>query len=626
MNFLFLVMLFPLLGFVLLISFQKLFSKYMISTIGVGSICLSVLCATWVSFDFLNHVSANESESSFFFVQSVYTWISLIDFCIPVVFRLDGLSLSMLLLVTWVSFLIHIYSLSYMSDHPSYFRFLAYMNLFVANMIILILADNLLLMYFGWEGVGLCSYLLIGFYYVDKKHGESALKSFLVTRIGDIFLLCAIFMFYACFHTLDVYKLMSCVSTEFFSISPNLIALFLVIAAVAKSAQFPFQIWLSDAMVAPAPVSALIHAATMVTAGVYLIARTHNVFVIAPNILYVIGVIGSITLIISSCSALVQTDIKKILAYSTVGQISYMFIALSVQAWESSIFHLMVHAFFKALLFLASGSLIMICHGEQNIFKIGKLYTSTPLIYFSFLVGGASLSAIPIVTSGFYSKGEVLWNVFLSNNSLFIIAGLIGSFLTSLYTFRMIFIIFYSGSNVVKSKSCYDIFQGLSLLILLVLSTCFGALLRLPMFGALPSSMQILNNGVCVYNKFVFEICLGVIVISGCFLSGLYYLCSYRFMLLDKLLNCLLGRVFVEFVFVGWGCDWIYKHIVIKPYLLIARVFSFDPVHYVLYFSVRNIVNFFSDRLVLSENGQIRHYIMSVIFGITVLLLILMFL
>lgn len=296
-----------------------------------------------------------------------------------------------------------------MRGEEGYSRFFAYTNLFIASMVVLVLADNLLLMYLGWEGVGLCSYLLIGFYYTDPKNGAAAMKAFVVTRVGDVFLAFALFILYNELGTLNFREMVE-LAPAHFEAGNNMLwwaTLMLLGGAVGKSAQLPLQTWLADAMAGPTPVSALIHAATMVTAGVYLIARTHGLFLMTPEILHLVGIVGAVTLVLAGFAALVQTDIKRVLAYSTMSQIGYMFTALGVQAWDAAIFHLMTHAFFKALLFLSSGSVILACHHEQNIFKMGGLRKSIPLVYVCFTVGGAALAALPLITAGFFSKDEI---------------------------------------------------------------------------------------------------------------------------------------------------------------------------------------------------------------------------
>jgi NADH-quinone oxidoreductase subunit L len=314
-------------------------------------------------------------------------------------------------------------------------------------MLVLVLADNLLLLYLGWEGVGLCSYLLIGFWYSDPANARAALKAFLVTRVGDTAMAVGLFLLFAELGTLEIQPLMAAAEQQWPAGSglAAAAAALLLGGGVGKSAQLPLQTWLPDAMAGPTPVSALIHAATMVTAGVYLIARTHVLFTLAPQVSEAVAVIGALTLLMAGFSALVQSDIKRVLAYSTISQIGYMFLALGVGAWQAAMFHFMTHAFFKALLFLAAGAVIVSLHHEQNIFKMGGLRKELPVTFWTFLAGAASLAGIPLITAGFYSKDWILSQARASESgSPWLWAGgLLGAFLTAVYSFRLIFIVFF---------------------------------------------------------------------------------------------------------------------------------------------------------------------------------------
>lgn len=474
MNLLYLTILLPLLGFLLLAFSRGRWSENTSATIGISSVGLAALVTLWVAIDFNSQNGAGDLVYS----QNLWNWMEVGNFSIPFTLVLDGLSLTMLSVVTGVGFLIHMYASWYMRGEEGYSRFFAYTNLFIASMVILVLADNMMLMYLGWEGVGLCSYLLIGFYYTNPANGAAAMKAFVVTRVGDVFLAIGMFILYDNLGTLN-FRELAILAPQHLEAGSSVITwatLMILGGAVGKSAQLPLQTWLADAMAGPTPVSALIHAATMVTAGVYLVARSHGLFLMAPEILQLVGTIGAITLVLAGFAALVQTDIKRVLAYSTMSQIGYMFLALGVQAWDAAIFHLMTHAFFKALLFLASGSVILACHHEQNIFKMGGLRKSIPLVYVCFLVGGAALSALPIVTAGFYSKDEILWGAMSHGHINLMLAGLAGAFMTSLYTFRMIFIVFH-GEAKTKAHPVKGITHHLPLLVLLVLSTFVGALI-----------------------------------------------------------------------------------------------------------------------------------------------------
>src|SRR6185312_7725261 len=307
--------------------------------------------------------------------------------------------------------------------------------------------DNLLFLYLGWEGVGLCSYLLIGFWYRDSANGLAARKAFVVTRVGDTAMAIGIFVLFTNLGTLEIQPLMRQAIAHWSvgSALPLAAAALLLGGALGKSAQLPLQTWLPDAMAGPTPVSALIHAATMVTAGVYLIARMHVLYDLAPPIQTAVAVIGALTLLLAGFSALNQTDLKRILAYSTISQIGYMFLALGVGAWSAAIFHFMTHAFFKSLLFLGAGVVILELHEEHDMFKMGGLWRELPVVFWTFLIGSASLAAVPIVTAGFYSKDLILFDAWSSaaGGPWLWLAGLVGALLTSLYTFRMVFLTFF---------------------------------------------------------------------------------------------------------------------------------------------------------------------------------------
>ncbi|MFV8925618.1 NADH-quinone oxidoreductase subunit L [Serratia fonticola] len=612
MNLLYLTILLPLIGFLLLAFSRGRWSENTAATVGVGSIGLAALVTVYVAIDFLGQKAAGVQ----LYEQSLWNWMSVGDFNVGVTLVLDGLSLTMLSVVTGVGFLIHMYASWYMRGEEGYSRFFAYTNLFIASMVVLVLADNLLLMYLGWEGVGLCSYLLIGFYYKDPANGAAAMKAFIVTRVGDVFLAIALFILYHELGTLNIRELMV-LAPQKLAVGDTALTwatLMLLGGAVGKSAQLPLQTWLADAMAGPTPVSALIHAATMVTAGVYLIARMHGLFLMTPEVLNLVGIVGGVTLLLAGFAALVQTDIKRVLAYSTMSQIGYMFLALGVQAWDAAIFHLMTHAFFKALLFLSSGSVILACHHEQNIFKMGGLRKSIPLVYVCFLVGGAALSALPIVTAGFFSKDEILAGAMANGHVNLMIAGLIGAFMTSLYTFRMIFIVFH-GEEKIKAHAGKGITHHLPLLVLMVLSTFVGVMIVPPLQGVLPETTELAHGSVLTL-----EIASGVVAIVGILLAAALWLGQRR--LVNSIANSAPGRFFSTWWFHAWGFDWLYDKVFVKPYLGIAKLLQSDPLN-----SLMNLPALFSRwgnrGLTVSENGQIRWYIASMGVGAVLVLALL---
>ncbi|MBT9235746.1 NADH-quinone oxidoreductase subunit L [Pseudomonas inefficax] len=609
MNLLFLTFVFPLIGFLLLSFSRGRFSENLSALIGVGSVGLSAATAAYVIWQF--NVAPPEGGA---YSQLLWQWMSVDGFAPNFTLYLDGLSVTMLGVVTGVGFLIHLFASWYMRGEAGYSRFFSYTNLFIASMLFLILGDNLLFIYFGWEGVGLCSYLLIGFYYSNRNNGNAALKAFIVTRIGDVFMAIGLFILFAQLGTLNVQELLVLAPQKFQAGDTWMVlaTLMLLGGAVGKSAQLPLQTWLADAMAGPTPVSALIHAATMVTAGVYLIARTNGLFLLAPDILHLVGVVGGVTLVLAGFAALVQTDIKRILAYSTMSQIGYMFLALGVGAWDAAIFHLMTHAFFKALLFLASGAVIVACHHEQNIFKMGGLWKKLPLAYASFVVGGAALAALPIVTVGFYSKDEILWEAFASGNTGLLYAGLVGAFMTSLYTFRLIFIAFH-GEAKTEAHAGHGISHWLPLGVLIVLSTFVGAWITPPLAGVLPESAGHAGGEA----KHALEITSGAIAIAGILLSALLFLGKRRFV--SAVANSGIGRVLSAWWFAAWGFDWIYDKLFVKPYLLISHILRKDPVDRTIGLIPR-MARGGHVAMSKTETGQLRWYTASIAVGAVLVL------
>lgn len=381
------------------------------------------------------------------FSQTLWTWLQVDGFTPRIALYLDPLSLVMMLVVVFVSFLILVYSTEFMRGEEGYRRFFAYMNLFVASMLLLVLADDLLFLLVGWEGVGLSSYLLIGFWYRDPANGAAARKAFIVTRVGDTALLVGLLLIFTELGSLNIQESMGLAQQHWAGGAglATAAALLILGGALGKSAQLPLQTWLPDAMAGPTPVSALIHAATMVTAGVYLVARTRVLFELSSTARLVVAVSGAATLLYGGLCALAQRDIKRVLAYSTISQIGYMFLALGVAAWSAAAFHFMVHAFFKALLFLGAGLVIKALGEEHDIYKMGGLRHDQPLVFWTFLAGAASLAAVPGVTAGFYSKDLIIESTLTSaqGSAWLWAAAVIGAFLTSLYAFRLVFVAFF---------------------------------------------------------------------------------------------------------------------------------------------------------------------------------------
>ncbi|WP_309641214.1 NADH-quinone oxidoreductase subunit L [Flavobacterium sp.] len=465
----------PFAGFLINVFFGKALGKTLSGTIGTLSVVVSFV-ATLVFF-----MQVNETKQP---IQMVlFDWIQISNFKIDFGFLLDQLSLLWLLFVTGIGSLIHLYSISYMHDDEKMHTFFAYLNLFVFFMITLVVGSNLLIMFIGWEGVGLCSYLLIGFWYKNQEYNDAAKKAFIMNRIGDLGLLIGIFVLGAVFSTLDFATLKTALETSA-NVNPNwivLAALALFIGACGKSAQIPLYTWLPDAMAGPTPVSALIHAATMVTAGIFMVTRMNFLFSLTPQVQMVIAVIGATTALVAATIALVQNDIKKVLAYSTVSQLGLMFLALGCGAYQVAVFHVITHAFFKACLFLGSGSVIHALHGEQDMRRMGGLKKVMPITFITMLISSLAISGI-FPLAGFWSKDEILMVAFEHNKMLWIV-GSIASIMTAFYMFRLMILTFGKEFRGTEEQK-HHLHESPKLitipLIILAVLAFFGGVINLP--------------------------------------------------------------------------------------------------------------------------------------------------
>ena len=554
-----------------------------------------------------------------FYRQTLWTWVDTSGMALNISWYLDALSLLMTAVITGVGFLIHVYSTEYMQDDEGYRRFFAYMNLFVASMLALVLGDNLLLLYLGWEGVGLCSYLLIGFWYREPENGAAAQKAFIVTRIGDTALAIGLFALFAHLNTLSIQDVQA-LAAQTWPVGSSiavLVAGLLLAGAVGKSAQLPLQVWLPDAMAGPTPVSALIHAATMVTAGVYLIARLHILFSLAPAIQFTVAVIGVLTLLVAGFSALVQRDIKRILAYSTISQIGYMFLALGVGAWSAALFHFLTHACFKALLFLAAGAVIVSVHHEQDIFRMGGLRRHLPIVFWTFLIGAAALSGVPLVTSGFYSKDWILWSVWSSplGGPWLWLGGAVGAILTGLYSFRLIFRVFFGQSTTIPDHHPGAAMSA-PLIVLAVLSIGIG-FLEIPgtlghvtifsdyLSHALPRLMPGAEFAESTEALEQATITMGSLLGIG--LAALLFL--PRRSLVDSWSQHPMGRTVNQFWLHGWEFDRLYHRLFVQPWHALTR-HSWDVIDTV-YDALTQAACRTHALLSRTETGRVRWYAAS---------------
>ncbi|MFT5756105.1 MAG: NADH-quinone oxidoreductase subunit L [Alteromonadaceae bacterium] len=604
---------YPLVSFLLLITLAKRLSWQQASILSVGAMALSAISSGVLVYQ----LSQSDADV---ITAKLWSWFSLTTSTgtaeVNFAFYLDALSSVMICVVTGIGFLIHLFAAVYMKSDQNFSRFMAYMNLFIVAMVILVLADNLVLLYLGWEGVGLCSFLLIGFWYQEKDNVLAARKAFIVTRIGDTAMAIALFMLFKSLGQLNIVDVTQAAQTTWQMGSDDAywVALLLLGGAVGKSAQLPLQTWLPDAMAGPTPVSALIHAATMVTAGVYLIARMHGVFLLAPEVMQYVAWVGASTLLLAGLAALVQTDIKRVLAYSTMSQIGYMMLALGAGAWSAGVFHLMTHAFFKALLFLTAGAVILALHHQQNLFKMGGLLKKLPVESTLFIIGLICLMALP-GTSGFFSKEAIiaeLWSSPTAGPSLWWCA-IIGALLTSIYSCRLFFLAFLGKQrfetqlHIEKSK-----LLRLSLLILAVLSL-FGGLISIDLKAVFSEvSMTVVNvnepnwlHSVAIITPFV-----------GIAFSWFYFA---RYRAVDNTSISANENRLSRFLRSGLGFDTLYQWLLIKPYCFIAKLNRRDIIDQVIMLNAW-YVRLWRDTLSVSQNGSLRWY--AAAFGLAIICLV----
>ncbi len=612
----------PLLGFAINGLGRKYLSRGMIGIIGCGVILLSFVLSIWV---FMQVKEGNTHVAEYF------TFISAGNLTIPFAFQIDALSSLFLLIITGVGFLIHLYSVSYMhEERPEHFgRYFSYLNLFVFSMLLLVMGSNYVIMFIGWEGVGLCSYLLIGYWFKKPEYNLAANKAFIMNRIGDLAFLIAIFWLIARTGSADY-------STVFASISSltdrdvTIVTLLLFVGAAGKSAQIPLYTWLPDAMAGPTPVSALIHAATMVTAGIYMIARSNVLYSLSPISMNVVAIVGLATAILAATIALKQNDIKKVLAYSTISQLGYMFLALGVGAYSTGVFHVMTHAFFKALLFLAAGSVIHAIGGEQDIRKMGGLGKKIRITYITFLIGCLAISGLPPF-SGFFSKDAILLNVFEHNKILYVIA-LFGALLTAYYMFRLFFLTFtgsFRGTEDQKNHLHESPPLITGPLIILAILSLIGGWVGIP---------DILMEGGDKINEFLSPVIplksaetvsssteLSLMALSTGLVIITIVLAWFRFRSYGFPASKGIGKLLEN----KWYVDEIYEKLIVRPLNKLGVFFNefFEkPIIDSIVNGVGRMVNYGSRQMRLLQSGQVGSYVLLMVLSMLIIFVLQFFL
>lgn len=599
-DWLFVVPLLPLTSAIILLLLAGRLSPIVVSLVGVGSMGLAALLTFVIGIEFF-------ASDAVAYQQVLFNWLPIAGASLDAGLHLDQLSIVMMGVITGVGWMIHWYAAAYMFGDKDVQRFFVYMNLFVFAMLMLVLGDNLILLYLGWEGVGLCSFLLIGFWQHEPNNVAAAKKAFIVTRVGDTALMLGLLILFSEFGSLHI----DTIVTSSLVVDPTnlwLACILLVGGAVGKSAQLPLQTWLPDAMAGPTPVSALIHAATMVTAGVYLIARMHPLFLQVEGILTIVAWIGALTLVLAGLAALAQSDIKRILAYSTMSQIGYMFLGLGALAFDGAIFHLMTHAFFKALLFLTAGSIILKMHHQQDIFKMGGLFRSLPMTSTFLLIGLLALVAFP-GSSGFFSKEAILvatYEAHTAGPTLWWI-GVLGAFLTSLYSFRLLFIVCFGSAKHHLEEGDYAPSSQLVVPLLpLVILAVIGGFISLDF-------SQVFGPATHPHLPLWIEWMPVAVAFAGFAVAWVLYFPRNTSGSQHN------QGALQNFCRDGLGFDWLYDWVFTKPLQLFARVNKTDVIdhfyHFVGWFNFS-----LNEVLVISQNGKVRWYLYGTLAGCALML------
>ncbi|MDA3613360.1 NADH-quinone oxidoreductase subunit L [Polluticaenibacter yanchengensis] len=629
-----LVPIFPLIGFLINGLGRNYLSKTLVGIIGSGALLLSFITSVLI----FNKVSAGElliGEAGVYF-----DFIKFGSFNIPFAFQIDQLTSIFLLVITGVGFLIHVYSTSYMHEETKahFARYFAYLNLFVFSMLLLVMGANYVIMFIGWEGVGLCSYLLIGYWFKNNDYTNAAKKAFVMNRIGDLGFLIAIFYLIQHFGTTTYIDIFSQAKTEGSSSLITIITLCLFVGAMGKSAQLPLYTWLPDAMAGPTPVSALIHAATMVTAGIYMIARSNVLYALAPSTMSLVAIVGLLTAVFAASIALKQNDIKKVLAYSTVSQLGYMFLGLGVGAFTGAVFHVMTHAFFKALLFLGAGSVIHAMHHQQDMRHYGGLKKYMPVTNITMLIGCLAIAGIPPF-SGFFSKDEILIAAYAANPIYYVI-GLFGALMTAFYMFRMYTMTFLGGFRGDHHHLPHESPKPMTfaLVVLAILAAVAGFIGLPELFTHNPEGHKLANylapvfkDGEALLAKhahpdhttewILLAVSVGLIVAVI-----LWAVKTYK---VYKLENDAEPQGFSKILANKWYVDEIYDAVIIKPILAIGDFFGKVIETKGIDKAVNGVgkaINFGSRKFRYLQSGNVGNYILIMIVAIIILVRILFYL
>lgn len=625
-----LVPLLPLVGFLVISLNVNRLSHSVASKVACGSVLVSFLIAVFLFFQLLGLPAEQRS-----FQAVLFDWIAVGNFSAQIGFLIDPLSSLMLLIITGVGFLIHVYSIGYMHDDAGFNRFFSFLNLFVFFMLVLVMGSNYLLMFVGWEGVGLCSFLLIGFWFKNKDYTDAANKAFIMNRIGDLGLILGMILIFTQFGSIQYSEVLANAGAQGSSSTLTLITILLFVGAMGKSAQLPLYTWLPDAMAGPTPVSALIHAATMVTAGIYMVARNNILYALSPIGMNLVLVVGLVTALFAATIALAQNDIKKVLAYSTVSQLGLMFVALGAGAYSSGIFHMTTHAFFKALLFLAAGSVIHGLQGEQDIRRMGGLKKYLPITYVVFFIGVLAIAGIPPF-AGFFSKDEILAKAFEHSIMVWALA-LLTSLLTVFYMFRLLFLTFFGNARA-SDEVVHHIHESpksmtIPLMVLAVLSVVGGWMgipevlsggnqvgeFLSPVFAA---SQTLLHENHLAHSTEL--MLMGTVITLTLIVIGFAYFTYVKKNTVPveegKELSAAHGLIYKKYY-----VDELYQSVIVKPLFWLSTIFE----RFIEKMGIDGLVNGVGSTVIsgskvarLLQTGNIGFYIFAMVIGIVVILVV----
>jgi NADH-quinone oxidoreductase subunit L len=614
MNLLYLTIIVPLLSFLILVCLGRQIQPINVKLIGICTIFVIGLITIFSCIDFITNTVP---DMTLVYTRNLWTWFSVGDFEVPISLTLDGLSLTFLVLTSFFGLLIYFFAACYLKLSEDIYTFYAYSNLLIASMLTVVLVDDLFVMLLGWEGVSISTYLLIGIYYKQARNSYAAVKAFVAMHLTDVFLIIGIFLLYQTLETLKISDILIKANSDL-AIDSDIIfwiTIMLFFGAVSKSALFPMHTWFTETTLAPMPAVALLQSSTVIFAGVYLVLRLSSLFIMSSDTLYIMLLFASLTVIFASSIALVQNDIKRIVTYINLAQISYLFYAFSTQSWNLSLNCLINYSVTSALLVLAAAILVKTCQGERDISKLGGLLKSNPMLYVIFIIIMLSLSAIPFISSSFYIKGDIIWGLMAQGNLMAGTIGLLGILLSSLSIWRLIFLVFHHSPKAnqaikIKSINYYPIF------ILLVFTTALFIYFPLPIQGIIPIAH------LDTQGQLLFRLLLGAVTLLSFVIA--YSLYAHPNSEVHEILNTPIVKFLRRLCKNDWRFDFILNNFFVKPYIYLATLLKKDPLaiwdNWIMW-GIKKINSY----IVGLENGQVRWYMVSMVIGSIIILMLLIF-